>query len=142
MNLLETLFPTHQPNISGARRISFTSKDELEEEEKLCGTYDGMVRLREIRLKKQQYRKELRAWSKKRKQLYTNVFKSKRSLNRAHELMSLERVRTCRQNLTYNQKRLEEWELEKPISPVFGNPSNRLLESLDVESKEEVSSAS
>lgn len=143
--MIEVLFPTYKPDLSKARRVSFTSKAELEEEESLCVrqvSYEYMVKLREFRLKKQEFRKQMREWSKKRKQLYTNVFKSKRSLNRAHELMSLERVRTCRQNLTYNQKRLEEWELEKPISPVFGNPSNRLLESLDVESKEEVSSAS
>jgi hypothetical protein len=143
--VIEVLFPTFTPDLSKARRISFTSKAELEEEESLCVrqvSYEYMVKLRDFRLKKQEFRKEMREWAKKRKQLYTNVFKSKRSLNRAHELMDLKRVRACRENLAYNIKRLEGWELEKPISPVFGDSSNRLLESVDVESKEKVSSAS
>lgn len=143
--MIEVLFPTYKPDLSKARRVSFTSKSELEEEESLCVrqvSYDYMVKLREFRLKKQEFRKQMREWSKKRKNLAVNVFKSKRSLNRACELMNMERIKVCRQNLIYNQKRLEGWELEKPISPIFGDSSNRLLESVDVESKEEVSSAS
>lgn len=141
--MIEVLFPTFKPDLSKARRVSFTSKAELEEEESLCVrqvSYEYMVELREFRLKKQEFRKQMREWSKKRKNLAVNVFKSKRSLNRAHELMNMERIKVCRQNLIYNQKRLEGWELEKPISPVFGDSSNRLLESVDVVEKEEVSS--
>jgi len=143
--VIEVLFPTYTPDLSKARRVSFTSKAELDEEESLCirqVSYEYMVKLREFRLKKQEFRKQMRDWAKKRKQLYTNVFKSKRSLNRAHELMDLKRVRACRENLAYNQKRLAEWEHEKPISPVFGNSSSPVLESVDVVSKEKVSSAS
>ncbi len=142
MNLLETLKPTYKPNLSGARRISFTSKSELEEEEKLCGTYEGMLKIQEFRLKKQQYRLELKEWSKKRKQLYTNVFKSKRSLNRAHELMNLGKVRACRETLAYNVKRLEEWERAKPLPPVFIDSRLDKLESLHVVAKAEVLTSS
>jgi hypothetical protein len=143
--VIEILFPNFKPDLSAARKVTFVSKAELDEEENFdlggVRSYEYMVKILEERKRKAEFKKQLSEWSKKRKALWTSVFKAKQRLNRAHYLMDMKKVREARESVAYNTTRLEEWHREKPVSNFSRNSSGRVLESVDVVKTQKVSSA-